>query len=97
MGIRYRDARPKQPELKPHQEPLEPAPAPSPVPAKYHTTAAADAQRAIETAAEKVFAGVPEDIAIEAVRRSLLYPGFSPASAEATFATFRDEVEEEKK
>ena len=96
MGIRYIDARPKPQttELVIDQPaaPKEPA-----IPAKYRTTAAADAQTLIERAAEKVFAGVPEDITTEAVRRSLSYPAFSPASAEATFATFRDEVQEEKK
>jgi hypothetical protein len=91
--MRYIDARskPQTTEL------VVPTPAPvSSVPEKYRGNAAADAQRVIEAAADKVFAGIPEDIATEAARRAMLYPSFSAATAEATFATFRDEVQQER-
>lgn len=91
MGIRYRDARQPAVEQQPKPQPATTTTEPT-IPQKYRTTAAADAQALIERAAEKVFEGVPEAIVTEAVRRSLAYPGFSAASAEGTFATFRDEV-----
>lgn len=71
-----------------------PAPANS-VPAKYRGTAAADAQRAIEAAADKVFQGVDESVATEAARRAMSYPAFSAQTAAETFATFLAEVLQE--
>lgn len=95
MGIRYKWAQgqPTAPEVK--QEITKPAPAS--IPAKYSGSAAVDAQTAIEGAADEVFSGVDESIAVEAARRALSYPSFSADTAREVFATFRDEVQEEKK
>lgn len=94
--MKYIDAR-----LKPQTTSLvvnQPVVAPTnSVPAKYRGTAAADIQAVIEAAVDKVFEGVPSDIATRAVQQAIESPAFSPATAETVFFAFRRKVEEEKK